>query len=72
MRIHYDPRADAAYIRLAETEIVESDEVTPGVILDFDAQGNVIAIEILDASKFGRNVRDLHFEILTREAEAQQ
>lgn len=72
MRIHYDPRADAASIILAETDVADSDEVAPGVILDFDAEGNVIAIEILDAGKFGRNIRDIHYEVLTGEAESRK
>lgn len=54
-------------IILAETEVADSDEVAPGVILDFYADGNVIAIEILDATKFGCNTRDIHFEVLTGE-----
>lgn len=70
MRIHYDPISDAAYIRLAETDIADSDEVAPGVTLDYDAAGNVVAIEILDAAKYGRNVRDIHFEVLSGEKAA--
>ena len=69
MRIHYDPKADAAYIRLAEKEVTDSDEVAPGIVLDYDSQGNVIGIEILDAAQFGRNIRDIHFEVLTGEQE---
>jgi len=69
VRIHYDPQADAAYIRLAETDVADSDEVTPGIVLDFDADGHVIGIEILDAAQFGRNIRDIHFEVLTGEHE---
>lgn len=47
--LKYDARADAFYVRFAKDEIVESEEVRPGVIFDFDAEGHIVAIEILDA-----------------------
>ena len=45
----YDPEADAISVRFAPSDAVyaESEEVTPGVVLDFDAQGRVIGIELL-------------------------
>ena len=48
MRLKID--SDALYLRLDETAIVESEEVQPGVILDFDENGKVIGIEILGLS----------------------
>ena len=48
MRVRTDEAADALYIRLEESAIVESEEVSPGVILDFDESGRVIGIEILN------------------------
>jgi len=51
MRIHYSQEADALYIRLKETDIKNSDEVTDEVIMDYDADGNIVGIEILSASK---------------------
>ena len=51
MQATYDPDADALYLRLAEAGIVESEEVRPGIVFDFDAQGRVVGIEILDASE---------------------
>lgn len=51
MNFYYDPEVDALYIRLNEAEIVESDEVQPGIILDFDANGKVGGLEVLNASK---------------------
>lgn len=53
MKIEYDPTVDALYVRLGENKIVESEEVQPGVILDFDESGNVVGVEILSASKHG-------------------
>ncbi|WP_153111058.1 DUF2283 domain-containing protein [Propionivibrio limicola] len=52
MRFDYDPEVDALYIRLNETKkIIESEEVQPGIILDFDDNGTVIGVEVLNASK---------------------
>ena len=42
MRIKFDAEADALYIRLHDAEIVESEEVSPGVIVDFDGQDRVV------------------------------
>jgi uncharacterized protein YuzE len=51
MRITYDQEADVAYIKLIEGPVTESEEVAPGVVLDFDAQGRVLGIEFVPASK---------------------
>ena len=48
MRVRTDEAADALYIRLEESAIVESEEVSSGVILDFDEGGRVVGIEILN------------------------
>ena len=64
MKIEYDPRADAMYIRLAAGEVVDSDEVRPGVVLDFDAQGRVLGIEMLGVSRQADNPREMAFEML--------
>jgi uncharacterized protein YuzE len=50
MRLKIDKEADVLYFRLDETEIVESEEVQPGVILDFDRDGRVVGIEMLAIS----------------------
>lgn len=50
MRLRVDRENDALYFRLDETRIVESEEVQPGVILDFDENNLVVGIEILDLS----------------------
>ena len=50
MRLKVDKESDALYFRLDESAIVESEEVQPGVVLDFNAEGNVIGIEILNLS----------------------
>ncbi|RVU14540.1 DUF2283 domain-containing protein [Methylobacterium oryzihabitans] len=51
MRSRYDRETDALYLRFAEAAIVESEEIRPGVVFDFDAEGRIVAIEILDASE---------------------
>jgi len=52
MRIRYDEKADALYIRLRESKYYESDEIKDGFILDYDQAGNIIGIEILNASSY--------------------
>ncbi len=51
MKVTYDTYTDTLRIILTETMIDESDEDKPGVVLDYDAAGNVVGMEILDASK---------------------
>lgn len=50
-RISYDREADAAYVRFSDGKIVESEEVRPGVVLDFDADGKIVAMEVLGAAE---------------------
>ena len=51
MKTTYDSSSDALYVRFADTAIVESEEVADGVVLDFDADGRIVAIEVLEAKK---------------------
>jgi uncharacterized protein YuzE len=46
-----DEEADALYIRFDEAPIIESEEVSPGIILDFDAEGRVVGFEMLNVRK---------------------
>ncbi|MEM2925992.1 MAG: DUF2283 domain-containing protein [Candidatus Bathyarchaeia archaeon] len=50
-RIRYEPDADALYIWIREGRVADSDEVSDGVIVDYDEDGNALGIEILEFSK---------------------
>jgi uncharacterized protein YuzE len=51
MKTSYDPTTDALYVRFAETPIEGSEEVAPGIILDFDTEHRLVAIEVLNAQR---------------------
>jgi uncharacterized protein YuzE len=51
MKVTVDKEADALYMRLADTRIHDSEEVKPGVILDYDEKNNLVGIEILRVSE---------------------
>ena len=51
MKLHVDKEADALYLRLDDSKIIESDEVSPGVILDYNDKNEVVGIEMLYLSK---------------------
>ena len=51
MRLHYDKKKDAFYMRFSESPYAESNEMDKGVIFDYDKRGRLIGIEVLNASK---------------------
>ena len=51
MKIDIDREADALYLRLDDSQITESQEVAPGIVLDFNAADQVVGIEMLNLSK---------------------
>jgi uncharacterized protein YuzE len=51
MKLSIDSEADALYLRLSDAPIVESETVRAGVVLDFDAEENVVGVELLNLSK---------------------
>ncbi|MBG1268187.1 DUF2283 domain-containing protein [Nostoc sp. WHI] len=65
MKITYDAEVDILRIILSDVPIEDSDEEKPGVILDYDEDGNIIGLEILDASKRIDNPRSLEYSIST-------
>ena len=50
MRIKYDKETDVVCIQFSNSQITESDEEKPGIILDYDAEGGIVGIEVLNAS----------------------
>ena len=63
MKIIYDPEVDIMEIIFCETTIVESDEDENGMIFDYDKEGKVVAIEILDASQRVDNPQAISYVI---------
>lgn len=63
MKINYDAEVDILRIIFNDNEIEESDEDKPGIILDYDKKGNVVGLEILDASKQIENPRALEYAV---------
>ena len=64
MTLKADEKADALYLRLDDSNIIESEEVSPGVILNFNADNQVVGVEILNLSKRSPklNHRELEFQ----------
>ncbi|HLR05678.1 MAG TPA: DUF2283 domain-containing protein [Pyrinomonadaceae bacterium] len=64
MKLKVDHEADALYLRLDDSRIVESEEVSPGVVLDYNEQEQVVGVEILGISKRAPNLntRELQFQ----------
>ncbi len=63
MKVKYDKEVDVLYISFSKNKIRESDEDKPGIILDYDKQGSIVGIEILDASKKMKNPAKVEYEI---------
>jgi uncharacterized protein YuzE len=64
MKLKVDEKADALYLRLDESKIVESEEVSPGIVLDFNEQNQMVGVEILRLSNRAPrlNLRELQFQ----------
>ncbi|MBK6639317.1 MAG: DUF2283 domain-containing protein [Rhodocyclaceae bacterium] len=63
MKADYDSQVDILTVVLSDAPVEESDEVKPGVIIDYDAAGNVIGMEILDASQRVQNPSAMEFAV---------
>ncbi len=63
MKVSYDPEVDVLRILLSDAPIEESDEDKPGVILDYDKDGNVVGLEVLEASKRISNPRSVEYAV---------
>ena len=64
MKLNVDKEADALYLRLDDSPIVESEEVSPGVVLDYNESNEVVGVEMLHLSKRSSdlNLSELQFE----------
>ncbi len=63
MKITFDPRTDSLTVILRQDAVVaESDEDKPGVILDYDVDGNLLSLEILDASRRVTDARKIEYQ----------
>jgi uncharacterized protein YuzE len=56
MKLKIDREADALYLTLDESAAVESEEVSPGIIVDYDDKGQVVGIEVLHLSRRAPNL----------------
>jgi uncharacterized protein YuzE len=63
MKIAYDAEVDILRITLSDQIVDESDEDKPCIIIDYDAQGNIVSLEILDASKRGLNPHGVEYAL---------
>jgi len=64
MKIEYDQQADTMYISLKAGTVAESDEIRPGIVFDFDADGKVLGIEMLDVSLRADKRREIAMELM--------
>ena len=56
MKLNVDKEADALYLRLDDSPIVESEEVSPGVVLDYNDSNEVVGVEVLYLSRRSSNL----------------
>jgi uncharacterized protein YuzE len=63
MKVTYSPDVDVLRIRFRDAPIEESDEDKPGVILDYDKEGNLVGLEVLNASRRVENPRGVDYAV---------
>ena len=64
MKVTYDPEVDVLRIVFRDIAIEESDEDKPGVILDYDKDGNIVGLEVLNASQRVENPRGVDYAVM--------
>jgi len=64
MKVTYDPEVDVLRILFRDVAIAESDEDKPGVILDYDKDGNMVGLEVLNASQRIENPRGVDYAVI--------
>ena len=63
MVVKYDKESDIIYIQFSENKVSESEEDKPGVILDYDENGEIVGIEVLNASKKTSQPNGIVYEV---------
>ncbi len=63
MKVTYDPEVDVLRILFRDMPVEESDEDKPGVILDYDKEGNIVGLEVLNASQRIENPRGVDYAV---------
>ena len=65
MKVHFDEKIDALYFRLDDSKIVESEEVKPGIVLDYNDKNQVVGFEILNVKKRvpEASLKEMKFEV---------
>ena len=63
MKVKYDKEVDILYIQFSDNKIKESDEEKSGIILDYDNEGSIVGIEVLNASKKMQNINKVEYEV---------
>jgi uncharacterized protein YuzE len=63
MKIKYDKETDILYIRFTSAAIAESDQEKPGIILDYSSEGEIVGIEILQASAKMEHEKGILYEV---------
>ncbi|MGH8528552.1 MAG: DUF2283 domain-containing protein [Nevskiales bacterium] len=64
MKLKVDEKADALYLRLDDSKILESQEVSPGIVVDYNDRNEVVGVEILNLSRRSKklNLREIQFQ----------
>lgn len=63
MKVIYNPEVDVLRILFRDVAIEESDEGKPGVILDYDKEGNIVGLEVLNASQRVENPKAVEYAV---------
>ena len=63
MKLVYDPEVDVLTVLLSDAPVAESDQDKPGVILDYDEHGDLVSMEILDASRRVTEATKMEFQV---------
>ena len=63
MKAKYDAKTDTLTVEFSSAPVAESDEDKPGIILDYDAAGNLVGLEVLDASTRVAEARTMQFQV---------